>query len=64
MPTTPSQFRFDADFLATVDALGAKLGLRTRANVLRHAVARLAETERVEVKKPPEKKSKKSRLSG
>ena len=42
-PTKPRQFRLSNDTLATIDALGKRLGLPSRADVLRLAVARLAE---------------------
>lgn len=45
MPTIPRQFRLDTDTLALIDQLRSRLGLSSRAEVLRHAVARLAQIE-------------------
>jgi metal-responsive CopG/Arc/MetJ family transcriptional regulator len=54
-PTKPRQFRLADETLATIDALAAKLGLSGRAEVIRHAVARLASAELA-----PKNNSKKS----
>jgi len=43
--TKPRQFRLTDDTLRTIDRLGKKLGLSSRADVLRVAVARLAAAE-------------------
>jgi metal-responsive CopG/Arc/MetJ family transcriptional regulator len=54
-PTPPRQFRLSDETIATIDALAAKLGLSGRAEVIRHAITRLAAAELA-----PRKNSKKS----
>ena len=58
---TPTQFRLAAQTLAQIDALKVRLGLRSRAEVVRHALARLADSELYI--RPPKKLSGKSKKS-
>jgi hypothetical protein len=51
MATTQTAIRFTDEDRAVLDALRAKLGLGSRTDVVRLALRRLAELEKVEVSK-------------
>ena len=56
----PIIFKLSPETIATMDALSKRLGIRTRVDVLRHAVQRLADVELPQAAPTgPEKKSRK-----
>lgn len=62
--TTPRQFRIDDTTLAELDYLQSRLGLTSRADVIRHLSRRAAIAEGFEPEKKVEKKDRKKGEKG